>query len=151
MTFDWTIITNTTNVDSLKSNNAYKVPIEVLMTAGASNSSKYGLGLSWKSSNASYKWYLSLHFAEIQVLQPGKVRQLSVYVNDDNTAVTTVTLEYLKPVTVSQLPFDGTNLSISVLSQSESNLSAFFNAVEFFQAIDLPNSPTDLNNGMLSN
>lgn len=146
----WTVITNTTNVDSLKSNNdAYKVPTEVLMTAHQSINSSYGMSLSWTSSNSSNKWCVFLHFAEIQMLQPGKVRQLSVHVNDD-ASVTTVLPEYLKPVTVPTLPFDGTNLSISVYSATESNLSAFFNAVEIFKAIDLPNSPTDLNNGRLS-
>lgn len=131
-------------------NDAYKVPMEVLMTAQQSSNSRYGMAIYWTSPNASFLWYVFLHFAEIQILQPGQVRQLTVYVND-NTLVTTVTPEFLKPVTVSSKPFSGTTVNFSVHSQSASNLSAFLNAAEIFRTIDLPNSPTDLNNGGLSN
>ncbi|KAK4773439.1 hypothetical protein SAY87_028458 [Trapa incisa] len=141
-----TTITNTTNIDRLKSNNnAYKVPLEVFMTAESSFNSSYPFKIYWTSSNSSYNWYVFLHFAEIQVLLPGQVRNLPVYVNN-NIFVTTVIAEYLKPVTVSSPPFSGTVLNFSIHSQSGSNLSAFLNAAEIFQVVELVNSPTDLDN-----
>ncbi|KAK4773437.1 hypothetical protein SAY87_028456 [Trapa incisa] len=140
-----TIITNTTNIDSMKSNNdAYKVPLEVLMTADESYSGYTNTEIHWTSPNASYIWYVFLHIAEIQILQTGQVRRLSVYVNND-TFVTTVMPEYLKPVTVSTLPVSGNFLNFLINTESGSKLPAFFNAVESFVAIDLQNSPTDRN------
>lgn len=105
--YSWTIITNTTNVDSLKgNNNAYNVPIEVLMTTLQSYNSSYDIKIYWTPSNSSNNQDVFLHLAELRVLQPGQVRRLNVYVND-YTFITTVTPEYLQPVTVPTLPFSG--------------------------------------------
>ncbi|OWM76525.1 hypothetical protein CDL15_Pgr005489 [Punica granatum] len=145
--FNWTTITNKTNVDSLRStNNAYKVPLEVLMTGQQSlDNISSSLKLFWISSEPTYKWYLFFHFAEFQVLRSGQLRRFRVYVND-NKLITTVTPEYLKPVTVSTFPFDGTVLNFSITSvTSQSSLPPFLNAVEWFRSIDLPHSTTDLN------
>ncbi|KAK4778047.1 hypothetical protein SAY87_018234 [Trapa incisa] len=143
--FDWNTI-NTTDVSTLRNrNDPYKVPAKVLMTAQEqSNSSFRDLGISWTSNTPSRKWYAFMHFAEVRVLPSARVRQFQVYVNGD-ISVANFTPQYLQPVTIStSSPFDGTNLSFSILS--ESNFSAFINAVEIFRAIDLPTSQTDLNN-----
>ncbi|KAK4778045.1 hypothetical protein SAY87_018232 [Trapa incisa] len=143
--FVWNTI-NTTDVSTLRNrNNPYKVPAEVLMTAQEqSNSSLQGMEVSWTSRTPSSKWYAFMHFAEVRVLPEGQARQLQVYVNGD-ISVANFTPQYLEPVTIStSSPFDGTNLSFSILSAS--NFSAFINAVEIFRAIDLPTSQTDLNN-----
>ncbi|KAK4790439.1 hypothetical protein SAY86_017743 [Trapa natans] len=142
---EFTTVTNTTNLDSLKDDNinTYKVPTEVLMTAQQTTNSSVGMGLLWGPLNSTNKWYVYLHFAEIQVLPAGQQRELEVYLSD-KTLVANLMLQYLKPVTLSLPPVSGINPGFAIVSKS--NFSAFINAVEVFLFTDLPNSPTDLNN-----
>ncbi|PKI70987.1 hypothetical protein CRG98_008568 [Punica granatum] len=93
---------------------------------------------SWRTNSSNDVWYIYIHFMELQM-----VRQFQVAIN--GKALTTVTPEYLKPVTVASLPTSGNNrMNVTITAMSQSTLPPFLNAIEVFHAIDLPNSPTHL-------
>lgn len=138
-------MTNSTVVD-FKSKNNYDVPAEVLMTAYQTTNRSYYLYTTWET-NATIKWYIYFHFAGLQVLQSGQVREFTVNVQGNTLA--TVTPEYLKPVTVAtSSPASGSTITYNISSTSDATLSPFLNAREIFYAIDLPNPLTDLDDGM---
>ncbi|OWM76526.1 hypothetical protein CDL15_Pgr005490 [Punica granatum] len=136
-------ITNTTTIDNMSSTSAYKVPVEVLMTAERTSNASYSYRYSWRTNSSNDVWYIYIHFMELQMVQQGQVRQFQVAIN--GKALTTVTPEYLKPVTVASLPTSGNNrMNVTITAMSQSTLPPFLNAIEVFHAIDLPNSPTHL-------
>ncbi|KAI6671851.1 hypothetical protein NL676_006736 [Syzygium grande] len=122
-TYDWPSVSNTTAIVTSTSNDAYKVPPEVLMTATQTQNVTDPLSLLWPSANSTNDWSIYFHFVELQ-MQMGQFRELTVYVQDNS--VETVMLENLKPVTVA------------------SSLPPLLNAVEFFTVAQLPNTPTFL-------
>ncbi|KAL3720913.1 hypothetical protein ACJRO7_005682 [Eucalyptus globulus] len=134
-------VSNTTAIATSTSNDAYKVPPEVLMTATQAQNVTDPLSLYWTSDNSTIVWYVYFHFVELQ-LQNGQFRELTMYVQD--TFVKTVMLENLKPVTVASLPISGHNLNLTISATARSSLPPLLNAVEFFTVAQLPNSPTFL-------
>ncbi|KAI6671863.1 hypothetical protein NL676_006748 [Syzygium grande] len=140
-TYNWPSVSNTTAIVTSTSNDAYKVPPEVLMTATQVQNVTDPLSLFWPSDNSTTVWYIYFHFVELQ-LQMGQFRELAVYVQDKS--VETVMLENLKPVTVASSPISGQNLNLTVNATARSSLPPLLNAVEFFTVAQLPNSPTFL-------
>ncbi|XP_056176537.1 probable LRR receptor-like serine/threonine-protein kinase At1g05700 [Syzygium oleosum] len=135
-----TSITNTTVFDLTSGNDAYDVPAEVLMSAQQVNTRK----TSWPS-NPNEAWYIVLHFAEIQVLQPGQVREFTVYMEDGSTPPT-LRPRYSTPATVVSLPITGrTRINYDFYNTSQSTLPPIMNAQEIFNIINLPISQTALN------
>ncbi|KAI6671843.1 hypothetical protein NL676_006728 [Syzygium grande] len=123
------------------SNDPYKVPPEVLMTATQVQNVTDPYSLFWSSDNSTTVWYIYFHFVELQ-LQKGQFRELAVYVQDE--FVETVMLENLKPVTVASSPISGHDLNLTVNATARSTLPPLLNAIEFFTVAQLPNTPTFL-------
>ncbi|KAF8017584.1 hypothetical protein BT93_H2692 [Corymbia citriodora subsp. variegata] len=135
----WSILSNTSAIDLSKSNNAYKVPGEVLRTAqGTMNSSS---PLYFQSPINDAKWILYLHFMEIERLKSGLQREFTISLND-NQFTETVSLEYLKPVVVVSPPFSGPFITLSINSTNKSGNPPILNAMELYSVVDLPNVPT---------
>ncbi|KAL3720930.1 hypothetical protein ACJRO7_005699 [Eucalyptus globulus] len=124
----WSSVSNTTAIVTSTSNDAYKVPPEVLMTATQVQNITDPLSLFWTSENSTTVWYIYFHFVELQ-LQKGQLREFAIYVQDK--FVETVTLENLKPVTVASLPISGHNLNLTISATARSSLPPLLNAVDY--------------------
>ncbi|XP_039163733.1 putative leucine-rich repeat receptor-like protein kinase At2g19210 isoform X1 [Eucalyptus grandis] len=137
----WSSVSNTTAIVTSISNDAYKVPPEVLMTATQVQNVTDLLSLFWKSENSTTVWSVYFHFVELQ-LQENDIRELTV--NVLNESVKTVMLENLKPVTIASFPIAGLSLDLTIKATDRSTLPPLLNALEIFHVSPLPNSPTFL-------
>ncbi|XP_039155587.1 probable LRR receptor-like serine/threonine-protein kinase At4g29180 [Eucalyptus grandis] len=138
---NWSSVSNTTAIVTSTSNDAYKVPSEVLMTATEVQNVTDPLSLSWTSKDSIIVWCVYSHFVELQ-LQKGQFRELTV--NVLNQSVKTVMLENLKPVTIASFPMAGLSLDLTISATARSSLPPLLNAIEIFTVAQLPNSPTFL-------
>ncbi|XP_039155588.1 LOW QUALITY PROTEIN: probable LRR receptor-like serine/threonine-protein kinase At4g29180 [Eucalyptus grandis] len=134
-------VSNTTAIATSTSNDAYKVPPEVLMSAIQAQNVTDPLSLFWTSNDSTIVWYIYFHFVELQ-MQKDQFRELTVYVQD--TFVKTIMLKNLKPMTIASLPISEHNLSFTINATAHSSLPPLLNAIEFFTTMQLPNSPTFL-------
>ncbi|KAI3411530.1 Protein kinase domain-containing protein [Psidium guajava] len=137
----WSSVSNMTAIVTSTSNDAYKVPPEVLMTATQARNVTDPLNLFWTQSDSTTVWYIYFHFVELQ-LQKSLFREFAVYVQDE--FIETVMLDNLKPVTVASLPISGRVLNFTLNATARSSLPPLLNAVEFFTVAQLPNTPTFL-------
>ncbi|KAJ0007216.1 hypothetical protein Pint_29555 [Pistacia integerrima] len=128
----------------------YKVPDEVLKTAATSQDAMSPLSLFFNPSDSTSQCYVYFHFTEIQNLNQKRV--LLIELNGRN--LTEVTLEYLKPttITLNDLTVTGTGLHIFIYAVEGSHFVSDFppmlNAVEAFVSLELPLSPTYPNDGI---
>ncbi|PKI47584.1 hypothetical protein CRG98_032025 [Punica granatum] len=130
-----------------RTNDAYKVPIEVLGTFVTVESS-YNLSLSWKAHvPGASKWISYLHFAEMENLS--SPREFTIYSND--AFIKTISLDYLVPMTVPTNQFTSDiGFKFKFVANSLSSASSvppIINAVELYYLLDISTRPTDLNDG----
>ncbi|XP_031385220.1 senescence-induced receptor-like serine/threonine-protein kinase [Punica granatum] len=128
-----------------RTNDAYKVPIEVLGTFVTVESS-YNLSLSWKAHvPGASKWISYLHFAEMENLS--SPREFTIYSND--AFIKTISLDYLVPMTVPTNQFTSDiGFKFKFVANSLSSASSvppIINAVELYYLLDISTRPTDLN------
>ncbi|KAI6671841.1 hypothetical protein NL676_006726 [Syzygium grande] len=131
-------VSNTTAIVTSTSNDAYKVPPEVLMTATQVQNVTVPLHLRWNSTKSATVWSIYFHFVELQ-LQENDIREVTVNVQEFREKVI---LENLKPVTVASSPIAGLSLDMTIEATARSTLPPLLNAVEIFTVAQLPNSPT---------
>ncbi|KAI6671829.1 hypothetical protein NL676_006714 [Syzygium grande] len=124
------------------SNDAYKVPPEVLMTAIQARTGTDTLTMSWTwtLNNSASVWSIYFHFVELQ-LQENNIREVTVNVHE---FMKTVTLQNLQPKTVAFSSIAGRSLDMTIEAKANSTLPPLLNAVEIFTVAQLPNSPTFL-------
>ncbi|KAK3409288.1 hypothetical protein EUGRSUZ_J01421 [Eucalyptus grandis] len=134
-------VSNKTAIETSTSDDAFKVPPEVLMTAVQTQSVTANLTLRWSSDNSANDWLMYFHFVELQ-LQKKDIRELTVLVQ--NKVVKTVMLENQRPVTLSSSPIGGPSLNLTIYATDRSTLPPLLNAVEIFTEAQLPFSPTFL-------
>ncbi|KAF8031038.1 hypothetical protein BT93_D0273 [Corymbia citriodora subsp. variegata] len=131
---------------SLSNNSdAYKVPGEVLRTAATVTNGNSSFSHSWtprKPYVPPGNWILYFHFAEIQSLPRGQQREFTVSING-NQFTESVTLEYLKPVTVVSTPVTGSQINILISPTSnKSTYPPILNAIEGYNIVELLNVQT---------
>ncbi|PKI70976.1 hypothetical protein CRG98_008557 [Punica granatum] len=138
--YDYVTINSTSTTGLSNNNDAYKVPAEVLKTAQKATDVNPYIYVSW-SSNSTDEWCFYFHFAEIERLPTGQRREFTISVSD--RLMDTVTLEYLKPVTVASQIVTGPkiNFSIDATQQSGQHLP-ILNAIEIFTIVKHLNVPT---------
>ena len=142
-------INTSSDVDTNDSNNIYKLPAQVLSTA-IKPASGYTLRYDPQNydDNSSYiKYYVCFHFAEIEEVKEGEIREFVIDVNEGNYISEPITLEYLKPF--SRCPnktFEG-HFNFTINATAKSNLPPLLNALEMYYVLSLPNLPTDPGDG----
>ncbi|KAI5555567.1 hypothetical protein BDE02_19G090900 [Populus trichocarpa] len=135
-----------TNIDIQGSDDPYRLPVEVLRTAvqprNGLNSLSYNYTLVYKE-NFTPEFRVYFHFAEIEQIAPGKLREFTITLN--GLKYGPFTLEYLKPLTKGpyklQVPEDQVRFSIDATLRSD--LPPILNAFEIFILWPLPHSPTN--------
>ncbi|XP_007024354.2 PREDICTED: probable LRR receptor-like serine/threonine-protein kinase At1g05700 [Theobroma cacao] len=126
----------------------YKVPAEVLRTAIQPVNGSRSLNYTYYSSRFPFSQYLvCFYFAEIEeTARQDRLREFTITLN--GFKIGPITLEYLKPLTVSSqnLPVQGV-INFTIDATEESDLPPILNAMEFYQVLPLPYSPTDPTDG----
>jgi len=141
------------NIDIQGSNNPCRLPVEVLKTAvqprNGLNSLSYNYKLGYPEKFPP-EFLVFFHFAEIEQIAPGKLREFNITLN--GLKYGPFTLEYLKPLTKGpyklQVPEDQVRFSIDATLRSD--LPPILNAFEIFELRPLRHSPTNQIDGMFS-
>ncbi|KAI9071876.1 hypothetical protein K1719_046160 [Acacia pycnantha] len=128
-------------------NDSYELPTEVLVSATKSLNLSFDLSLDyddvWKTQREkSFRYYVIFHFVEIEKLPAGQKRVIDITVNDEHITEKPITLEYLKPVTVTSVT-DQDGFFFNISATSESDAPPILNAIETYKIISPLASPTD--------
>ncbi|KAG6733546.1 hypothetical protein I3842_01G229800 [Carya illinoinensis] len=133
-----TIYTNSTD-------NAYELPAQVLKTASKTKNASVALKVSWTALDTVSKYYVYLHFAEIEKFEPGQQRELTIDLNGERSLLDSFKLEYLKPLTIAQddPPISGGGtLYVLINAAQGTTIPPILNAYEIYRLVELPNKPT---------
>ncbi|KAK4267811.1 hypothetical protein QN277_024544 [Acacia crassicarpa] len=132
-----------TSVEPKAEESLYKLPSEVLRTALQPQNHSNLLTLNASYGDISNQYYMFLHFAEIVKLPPGHKRIINVTFSDENSLSQLLTLEYLKPVTLSSNKFTNKGyINVTIKAASDSNAPPILNAIEIYKVVPQPNFPT---------
>ncbi|KAK4267379.1 hypothetical protein QN277_024166 [Acacia crassicarpa] len=143
----WNVFSKSVDINPQSTNDSYKLPSRVLQSAANSSNRSSALNLDcvsvWGSPfEYSFKYYVYFHFAEIEELPLGQKRVIDISVNGEDILPTPMTLEYLKPRTVSTIT-NQSCIHFSISSTSESDAPPILNALEIYQIISPLIFPTD--------
>ncbi|KAI5555563.1 hypothetical protein BDE02_19G090500 [Populus trichocarpa] len=139
-------ISTETNIDIQGSGNPCRLPVEVLRTAvqprNVLNSLSYNRTL-WYPKNFTPEFLVFFHFAEIEQIAPGEIREFTITLNGLNYGL--FTLEYLKPLTIRSniTQVQEGQVRFSIHATLRSDLPPILNAFEIFQLWPVPDSPTN--------
>ena len=146
---DWVQVSTSSTINSQNANN---IPDVVLRTAAQSQNASIPLNFSWSPPDSLSKCYVYFHFAEIEKLEAGQQRELTINLNGQHYLTESIKLDYLNPITIVQTdqPSSGQQLYFSISAAEGTKLPPILNAVEFFVFKELPNKPTAIDDGMFS-
>ncbi|KAI5555558.1 hypothetical protein BDE02_19G090000 [Populus trichocarpa] len=134
-------ISTETNIDIQGSDNPCRLPVEVLRTAvqprNGLNSLSYNYTLGYTENS---EFLVFFHFAEIEQIAPGEIREFTITLNGLNYGL--FTLEYLKPLTIGPYKLQD-QVRFSIDATLRSDLPPILNAFEIFELGPLPDSPTN--------
>ena len=149
---NWIPISTNSTVHSLSNDNAYNIPDGVLRTAAKTQNASIPLSLSLTPPDSLSKCYVYFHFAEIEKLENGQQRELTILLNGERYLTESVTLDYLNSRTIlpTELAIMGERLNFSITAAEGSKFPPILNAVEIFVSKELPNKTTAIQDGMLS-
>ncbi|KAF5466499.1 hypothetical protein F2P56_016419, partial [Juglans regia] len=103
------------------------------------------LQVAWTALDTISKYYVYLHFVEIEKLKPGQQRELKIYWNGERNFSDSFKLDYLKPLTIAQddPPISGRGiLYFSIIAAEGTTIPPILNAYEIYRLLELPNKPT---------
>ena len=123
----------------------------MLRTAAKSQNSTTPLLLNFVPRDPRSKYYVYFHFAEIEKLENGQRRELTILLNGEQYLTESVRLEYLTSQTIpTEQAIMGDHLYFSIAAAEGSKFPPILNAVEFYVSKELPNKTTAIEDGMLS-
>lgn len=137
---------------SVDTNNLYEVPQPVVKTASIPANASQPLTLHWTLDNITAQSYVYMHFAEIQNLKDGEIREFNITYNGGQNWYS-----YLRPrkLEISTLfnpraisSPDG-NFSFSLTRTGNSTLPPLINGLEIYKVLDIIQLETDQDEGNL--
>ncbi|KAL4625943.1 hypothetical protein ACB092_05G060300 [Castanea dentata] len=135
---EWIPISTSSTVYSLGSDNAYNIPDVVLRTAAKSQNSTTPLSLYFSPPDSLSQCYVYFHFAEIEKLENGMQRELTILLNGERyLAESGSSLKTEQAIM-------GERLHFSIIAAEGSKFPPILNAVEVFVAKELPNKTTSI-------
>lgn len=144
----WAELSTSETIDSQNQNN-YRPPSIVMSTAGTPADANEPLVITITADNSGLEFYVYLHFAEVFRLQANQTREFNVYFNGAFVTGPVVPDYLYTSTTYTTSPFKGPQYSFSINKTENSTLPPILNAIELYTVIDLPQSQTDQNDGML--
>ncbi|XP_042967980.1 senescence-induced receptor-like serine/threonine-protein kinase isoform X2 [Carya illinoinensis] len=145
---DWIQIATNESTYTQSSDNAYKIPDVVLMTAAKTRNASIPLSYSpadeTREQCSNSKCSVYFHFSEIEKLEPGQKREFTINLNGETNLTESVKLDYLNPQTIARtsLPVRGMGLNFSINAAEGTQFPPILNAFETFALIEQPNQPT---------
>ncbi|KAG2728902.1 hypothetical protein I3760_01G225700 [Carya illinoinensis] len=143
---DWIEIASSSTINTASnSDGAYGLPTEVMKTAAKTQNASIPLKAYYMGLDPLSKLYCYFHFAEVEKLEPGQQRELTISLNGQRYLTESLILDYLNPHTIVQddPPITGApTLYFSINAARGTHLPPILNAYEIFKLIELPNEPT---------
>ncbi|KAH8480171.1 hypothetical protein H0E87_030420 [Populus deltoides] len=140
-------ISTETNIDIQGSDDPCRLPVEVLRTAVQPRNGLNSLSYNYTRYTENSEFLVFFHFAEIEQIAPGEIREFTITLNGLNYGL--FTLEYLKPLTIGPYTLQD-QVRFSIDATLRSDLPPILNAFEIFKLGPPLDSPTNQTDGMFS-
>ena len=136
----------------VENSNDYRVPVNVLRTASGPDNFSEPFEFSWDATSASDQFYVYLHFAEVEKLQPDQSREFNIYLNEQLWYKGPFVPLYLEVNTVlsNSVVTGKTRYTISLKKTENSTLPPIINAYEIYSVKKFSDSGTNETDGMYS-
>ncbi|XP_042967729.1 putative leucine-rich repeat receptor-like serine/threonine-protein kinase At2g19230 [Carya illinoinensis] len=143
---DWIEIASSSTIYAVSSSDeAYGLPAEVMKTAAKTQNASIPLKAYFMGLDPLSKFYCYFHFAEVEKLEPGQQRELTISSDGQGYLTESVKLDYLNPHTMvlDNLPITrASTLYFSISAAQGTHLPPILNAFEIYEWVELPNEPT---------
>lgn len=123
-------------------------PSSVMETAVAPVNSSVSLDFYWTPENPTSKFYVYMHFAEVEELQPNQTREFNITQNGEYF-IGPISPSYLYSTTAySVYPVSGDKIQYSIFRTPKSTLPPILNGLEVYMALETTESQTDEQDGI---
>ncbi|KAG9149809.1 hypothetical protein Leryth_024782 [Lithospermum erythrorhizon] len=135
---------NTTSTINATITNFFKPPSAVMNTASTPLDPTQPLTFNWLTDSATDRFYIYMHFAELEQLQPNQTREFNIYLNGEIYFRLPINPLYLRPQTLyGNISDTGhTRYSFSLNKTQNSTLPPIINALESFKVVDILHAQT---------
>ncbi|KAG2298376.1 hypothetical protein Bca52824_034848 [Brassica carinata] len=135
-------ITNLT-IDS-NINNGFQPARAVMNTASTPLNSSLDISLLWDPVIPTWKFYVYMHFSEVQEISSNDTREFSVVYNEKNNLYDKFSPRFLYTDTLhNQNPVTGPSHDFTLKRTAKSTLPPIINAIETYRVNEFLQSPTD--------
>ncbi|XP_065632098.1 LRR receptor-like serine/threonine-protein kinase IOS1 isoform X2 [Quercus suber] len=141
---EWTGLSTTLTIES-PSSNPYRPPSVVMSTATTPINDSASLNFHWYAEDATSKYYIYMHFAEVVKLKANKSRSFNVMLNGKHMNGP-IMPDYLSAFTLyseGALTPTGEKYVFSLIKTENSTLPPIINAIEVYSVKNLLQSETD--------
>ncbi|KAL4625878.1 hypothetical protein ACB092_05G057100 [Castanea dentata] len=141
---EWTGLSTSLTIES-GSSNAYRPPSVVMSTAATPINDSASLNFNWEPEDATSKYYIYMHFAEVVKLKANQSRSFNVILNGEHWYGPYVP-DYLWTSTLYSkyaLTSTGGQYAFSLVKTENSTLPPIINAIEIYSVKNLLQSETD--------
>lgn len=144
---EYKILNTSLTVDQFL-NNGYQPASTVMSTAETARNESLYLTLSFRPPDPNAKFYVYMHFAEIEVLKSNQTREFSIWLNEDVISPSFKLRYLLTDTFVTPDPVSGITINFSLLQPpGEFVLPPIINALEVYQVnefLQIPTHPQDV-------
>ena len=133
---------------SMLSENEFKLPAKIMETAvkpvNATSLGFYLIGI-----DSSQRFYLYFHFAEVEEVQAGQLRQFTISLNNKQILDHPIEPKYMASQTYfTGYSLSGNEMNFSLAMTNQSTLPPIMNALEIYTIKEFLQSPTEESDGM---
>ncbi|KAF2586977.1 hypothetical protein F2Q70_00034281 [Brassica cretica] len=136
-------ILNTSLTIDETNHNGFRPASIVMRTAISPGNESNPLKLTWSPDDPRSKFYVYMHFAEVQKLQSNETREFDIYVNDDLLAENFRPFYLFTDTRSTSEPVGRTENEIVIRKTDLSTLPPIINAIEIYQINEFLQLPTD--------
>ncbi|CAN7108907.1 unnamed protein product [Brassica rapa subsp. narinosa] len=136
-------ILNTSLTIDETNHNGFRPASIVMRTAISPGNESNPLTLTWSPDDPRSKFYVYMHFAEVQKLQSNETREFDIYVNDDLLAENFRPFYLFTDTRSTPEPVGRTKNEIVIRKTDLSTLPPIINAIEIYQINEFLQLPTD--------
>lgn len=140
-------ILNTSLTIDETNHNGFRPASIVMRTAISPGNESNPLTLTWSPDDPRSKFYVYMHFAEVQKLQSNDIREFDIYVNDDLLAENFRPFYLFTDTRSTPEPVGRTKNEIVIRKTDLSTLPPIINAIEIYQINEFLQLPTDQQDG----
>uniref|UniRef100_A0A1J3K3U0 non-specific serine/threonine protein kinase n=2 Tax=Noccaea caerulescens TaxID=107243 RepID=A0A1J3K3U0_NOCCA len=125
-------------------NNGFQPARAIMNTASSPLNASVDIILYWEPTIPSWKFYVYMHFAEVQEIKSNETREFSLFWNDNTTLYDSFSPRFLYTDTLyTQEPVTGPRHEFRLQRTDKSTLPPIINAVETYRVNEFLQPPTD--------